>query len=79
MGRQCYISIIKGKRPLNILPIDGLDQWKEESPGESIKQLILILLKEDDLIKTMQIGSLLDENLLEDRMAFLQKNMDIFA
>ena len=45
--------IIKGKKSLETLPIDGLDLEEEENQGEPSDQLISISLKEEDPTKTV--------------------------
>ena len=73
------MTTIKRKKPLKTPPIDGLDQQEEESRREPAKQLILVPFIVEDLTKTIQVGSLLNQNLCEKLVAFLWENTDIFA
>ena len=43
LARQCYLTMIKRKRPMKALPIEGLDLREEESWGEPIEWFISLL------------------------------------
>ena len=71
--------MIKKKKPMEALSIDRLDQGEEESRREPTEWLISIPLKEEDPTKTIQVGSLLSNDLQKKLMTFLWDNADIFA
>lgn len=60
-------------------PIDQLNQRKIEERGVSAEQLITIPLREEDLLRIFQLGSLLTNKVMSQLIEFLQWNTNIFA
>ena len=54
LARECYLTIIKEKKPTKALPIDDrLDQREEESQGEPIERLTSMPLSEEGPTSTV--------------------------
>lgn len=55
--RQCLM--IQDKQTISKLSLDQLDQREPKRYGEPAKKTIFVPLKEEDSMKTIQIGNLL--------------------
>ena len=69
----------KGNKPEDPLLVDKLDQRDSKERGELVEQLILIPLIENDLTKTIQIGSQLPESERKQLVELLRANINIFT
>ena len=61
LTRRCFLVSIQNNKPEDSLPVDKLDQRENQERGEPAKQLVSVLLKEEDLQKMVQIRSQLSD------------------
>ena len=57
----CFMIFVKYSESEDLLSVDKLDQKENKEMDEPAKQQISILLREDDPVKTVQIGSQLSD------------------
>lgn len=60
LARQCFLIMSKGYKASEVPTTKQLDQRELEKRGETAKQLLFFLLR-NDLAKSMQVGALLLE------------------
>ena len=78
MARQWLL--IQDQQSDDSIPLEQLDSHKEmKGHGEPMERIISIPLKEDDPLKIVQIGSLLDQATKAKLISFLRDNVDVFA